>query len=227
MTGARILQQPSRVPADIMLFVFLLKGIAVGIAIALPVGPVGVLCVRRTIFEGRYAGLVSGLGAVSADTIFGIIAGFSLSVVKNVLLDYQNLLRGGGGLFLIYLGVSALLKHVVRTETNETSAETLLGAYFTTFALTISNPITILAFLGIFAAVGFTGAEATLGRAGMLIAGVTLGSSLWWVGLCLGAGLFRKSFDEAHLMWMNRISGGVLALSGIGLIISLIYDRVA
>jgi threonine/homoserine/homoserine lactone efflux protein len=227
MTGARILQPPSRVPADIMLFVFLLKGIAVGIAIALPVGPVGVLCVRRTIFEGRWAGLVSGLGAVSADTIFGIIAGFSLTVVKNVLLDYQNLLRGGGGLFLIYLGVSALLKHVVRTETHDTSAETLLGAYFTTFALTISNPITILAFLGIFAAVGFTGVEATLGRAGMLVVGVLLGSLLWWVGLCLGAGLFRKSFDEAHLMWMNRISGGVLTLSGVGLIISLIYDRVA
>jgi threonine/homoserine/homoserine lactone efflux protein len=210
-----------------MLFVFLLKGIAVGIAIALPVGPVGVLCVRRTIFEGRLVGLVSGLGAVCADTVFGIIAGFSLTVVKNVLLDYQNWLRGGGGLFLIYLGVSALLKHVVRTEAQEASAETLFGAYFSTFALTISNPVTILAFLGIFAAVGFTGAEATLGRAGMLVAGVLLGSLVWWVGLCLGAGLFRKSFDEGHLMWMNRISGSVLTLSGIGLIISLVYDRVA
>jgi threonine/homoserine/homoserine lactone efflux protein len=227
MTGRRLPQPPSRVPANAMLFVFLLKGIAVGIAIALPVGPVGVLCVRRTIFEGRFVGLISGLGAVSADTVFGIIAGFSLTVVKNVLLDYQNWLRGGGGLFLIYLGVSALLKHVVRTEAQEASAETLFGAYFSTFALTISNPVTILAFLGIFAAVGFTGAEATLGRAGMLVAGVLLGSLVWWVGLCLGAGLFRKSFDEAHLMWMNRISGGVLTLSGIGLIISLVYDRVA
>jgi threonine/homoserine/homoserine lactone efflux protein len=210
-----------------MLFVFFLKGIAVGIAIALPVGPVGVLCVRRTIFEGRLIGLVSGLGAVTADTVFGIIAGFSLTVVKNLLLDYQNWLRCGGGLFLIYLGVSALLKHVERAKTQEASAENLLSAYLSTFALTISNPVTILAFLGIFAAVGFTGAEATLGRAAMLVAGVLLGSLLWWVGLCLGAGLFRKSFDEVHLVWMNRISGGILTLSGVGLLFSLIYDRFA
>src|SRR6202011_5001296 len=102
---------------------------------------------RRAIFEGRLIGLVSGLGAVTAATVFGIIAGFSLTVVKNLLLDYQNWLRCGGGLFLIYLGVSALLKHVERAKTQEASAENLLSAYLSTFALTISNPVTILAFL--------------------------------------------------------------------------------
>jgi len=210
-----------------MLFVFLLKGIAVGLVIALPVGPVGVLCVRRTIFEGRLFGFLSGLGAASADTVFGIIAGFGLKVVADILIQYQNWLRLGGGIFLVYLGVCALRKRMTRTERLERSAENLFGAYFSTFALTITNPVTILAFLGIFAAVGFTGAEATWGRAGMLVAGVLIGSLLWWLGLSLGAGLFRRSFRELHLVWLNRISGALLTLSGIGLIASLVYDRFA
>jgi threonine/homoserine/homoserine lactone efflux protein len=210
-----------------MLFVFFLKGIAVGIVIAVPVGPVGVLCVRRTIFEGRLSGFLSGLGAASADTLFGIIAGFGLTVVADLLLDYQNWLRGAGGLFLLYLGTSALLKRIQRTEPLERNAENLIGAYVSTFVLTITNPVTILAFLGIFAAVGFTGAEATLGRAGMLVAGVLSGSLLWWLGLSLGAGVFRKSFREIHLLWLNRASGAILTLSGVGLLVSLVYDRFA
>ena len=208
-----------------MLFVFLLKGIAVGFVIALPVGPVGVLCVRRTIFEGRWSGFLSGLGAASADTVFGMIAGFGLTVVADLLFKYQDWLRAGGGIFLIYLGVTALMKGGERTKASDESAESLFRAYASTFVLTITNPVTILAFLGIFAAVGFTGAEATIGRAGMLVAGVLLGSLVWWLGLALGTGLCRKSFREIHLVWLNRISGTLLALSGAGLIVSLLYDR--
>jgi threonine/homoserine/homoserine lactone efflux protein len=210
-----------------MLFVFFLKGIAVGLVIAVPVGPVGVLCIRRTIFEGRLFGLLSGLGAATADTIFGIIAGFGLTVVSDLLLGYQEWMRAAGGLFLVYIGISALRKRVVRPEKLETSAENLLSAYLSTFVLTITNPLTILAFLGIFAGVGFTGEEATLGRAAMLVAGVLVGSLIWWIGICLGAGLFRDSFGEWHLVWLNRISGGILTLSGIGLVCSLLYDKFA
>jgi threonine/homoserine/homoserine lactone efflux protein len=210
-----------------MLFVFFLKGIAVGLVIAVPVGPVGVLCIRRTIFEGRLFGFLSGLGAATADTIFGIIAGFGLTVVSDLLLGYQEWMRAAGGLFLVYIGISALRKRVVRPEKLETSAENLLSAYLSTFVLTITNPLTILAFLGIFAGVGFTGEEATLGRAAMLVAGVLVGSLIWWIGICLGAGLFRDSFGEWHLVWLNRISGGILTLSGIGLVCSLLYDKFA
>jgi threonine/homoserine/homoserine lactone efflux protein len=210
-----------------MLFVFFLKGIAVGIVIAVPVGPVGVLCVRRTIFEGRLFGFLSGLGAASADTIFGIIAGFGLTVVADLLLGYQSWLRGAGGFFLLYLGVTALRRHAVRGQEQEKNAENLFGAFLSTFVLTITNPVTILAFLGIFAAVGFTGAEATLARAGMLVAGVLCGSLFWWLGLNIVAGLFRKSFRESHLLWLNRGSGAILALSGVGLLVSLVYDKLA
>lgn len=209
---------------DLLLLTFLLKGILVGIVIAVPVGPVGVLCVRRTVFEGKLFGFVSGLGAASADTVFGIVAGFGLTVVSDTLLDYQDWLRGAGGLFLLWIGVGALRKRAVATAKPKRNANNLFGAYATTFALTISNPVTILAFLGVFAAVGFGGGQATIGRAATLVLGVLLGSLLWWAGLSLGAGLFRKRFSEQHLVWLNRASGAILTLSGIALLASLAFE---
>src|SRR5258707_11966559 len=105
-----------------MLFLFMLKGIAVGIVIAVPVGPVGVLCVRRTIFDGRLFGFLSGLGAASADTIFGIVAGFGLTVVSDLLLDYQSWLRAAGGLFLVYIGGLAPRQRIICSGTSQKSA---------------------------------------------------------------------------------------------------------
>jgi threonine/homoserine/homoserine lactone efflux protein len=208
-----------------LLVKFFLKGVGVGLVIAVPVGPVGVLCVRRTIFEGRLFGFMSGLGAASADTVFGIIAGFGLTVISDWLLGWQNWLRAAGGLFLLWIGVTALRKHAVATARPTRSANNLMGAYLTTFALTISNPVTILAFLGVFAALGFSGHEATLGRAAMLVAGVLSGSLVWWAGLSLGTGLFRRRFTERHLIWLNRGSGLILAVSGLLLLASLAFEN--
>jgi threonine/homoserine/homoserine lactone efflux protein len=208
-----------------LLVTFFLKGIGVGLVIAVPVGPVGVLCVRRTIFEGRLFGFVSGLGAAGADAVFGIVAGFGLTVISDWLLGWQDWLRAAGGVFLVWIGVTALRKRVVATARPARSANNLLGAYLTTFALTISNPVTILAFLGVFAALGFSGHEATLARAGMLVAGVLTGSLLWWAGLSLVAGIFRKRFTERHLIWLNRASGSILTISGLLLLASLVFEN--
>jgi threonine/homoserine/homoserine lactone efflux protein len=194
----------------------LLKGIAVGIVIALPVGPVGVLCVRRTLFEGPTYGFVSGLGAAAADTIFGVVAGFGITIVRDFMLRYQDWFAAAGGLFLLYVGAKALL------EASDTEPEPVddeaqhLGAFVSTFALTITNPITILAFAGIFAKVGVS-KEAGVLDVGVLVAGVFLGSLLWWLGLSFGiAGLRRVG--TVRLVWLNRISGAILALSGLGLL---------
>jgi threonine/homoserine/homoserine lactone efflux protein len=201
-----------------MLFVFLLKGIAVGIIIAVPVGPVGIMCVRRTIFAGRLAGFVSGLGAATADALFGIIAGFGLSVVADWLIGYQHWLRIVGGCYLLYVGGVALLAKPQVRLNSEPDAETLFRDYLSTFALTLTNPITILAFLGIFSAAGLTGEEATLGRAAILVLGVWVGSLLWWLALSFGLGLFFRSFEPHHLVWINRASGSILLLSGAALL---------
>ena len=200
-----------------MIFGFFLKGIVVGIVIAVPVGPVGVLCMRRTIFDGKLAGLVSGLGAATADACFGVIAGFGLTVVADWLLGYQDWLRLAGAAFLLYVGAAALIAGPPPPAPPR-SRETLLADYASTFALTISNPVTLLAFLAIFAGVGLAGKEATLSRAAMLVAGVWTGSLLWWLALSLGAGTLFRSFDRRHLLWINRGSGGILLLSGVGLL---------
>ena len=205
-----------------MLLAFLLKGVLVGIIIAVPAGPVGVLCIRRTIFHGRLAGFVSGLGAACADAVFGVIAGFGLTFIADLLLEHQQWLRLGGAVFLLYIGISAFTADPLRGTQSQRDPEGLLADYASAFALTITNPITILAFLAIFASIGFSGAEATLGRAAILVLGVWLGSLLWWAGLAVGAGMVRRSFGRDHLVWINRASGGILVISGALLLGSLV-----
>jgi threonine/homoserine/homoserine lactone efflux protein len=204
---------------------FLLKGVLVGIIIALPAGPVGVLCIRRTIFHGSLAGLVSGLGAASADAVFGIIAGFGLTVVSDVLLGYQDWLRLIGAVFLLYIGVSAFAADPVAQTRTQRDPEGLFADYASAFALTLTNPLTILAFVAIFAGIGFAGSEATLTRAAILVLGVWLGSLLWWFGLAFAAGLVRGSFGRQHLVWINRGSGGILVICGVGLLASFLLQR--
>jgi threonine/homoserine/homoserine lactone efflux protein len=201
---------------------FLWKGVLVGLIIAVPAGPVGVLCIRRTIFHGRLAGFISGLGAATADAIFGIIAGFGLTVVSDWLLGYQEWLRIVGAGFLLFIGISAFTADPLAWTQSQRDPETLLADFASTFALTLTNPITILAFLAIFAGIGFTGEEATLGGAAILVLGVWLGSLLWWAALALGAGMLRHSFRRNHLVWINRCSGGILMLSGVGLLGSVL-----
>jgi threonine/homoserine/homoserine lactone efflux protein len=196
---------------------FLWKGVLVGLVIAVPAGPVGVLCIRRTIFDGRLAGFVSGIGAATGDAIFGIIAGFGLTFVSNLLLDYQEWLRIAGAGFLLFIGISAFTAEPLAGTQSQRDPETLLADFASTFALTLTNPITILAFLAIFAGIGLTGEDATLAGAAVLVLGVWLGSLLWWGGLALGAGMLRHSFRRNHLVWINRGSGGILMLSGVGL----------
>ncbi|HEV2546743.1 MAG TPA: LysE family transporter [Stellaceae bacterium] len=194
----------------------LLKGVAVGIVIALPVGPVGVLCVRRTLFEGPSYGFVSGLGAATADTVFGVIAGFGLTFVRDLLLGYQDWLGATGGAFLIAVGIKALTTRA-DIEPEPVEDEALFAAYASTFALTITNPITILAFAGIFAKVGVS-EEAGFLDTGVLVGGVFLGSLWWWLGLSFGIAGLRRTAGAVRLVWLNRISGAILTLSGLGLL---------
>ena len=137
---------------------FLLRGLVIGFSIAAPVGPIGALCMRRTLTEGRAFGLVSGLGAASADAIYGCIAGFGLTFVSAFLVGHQLWLRLLGGAFLCYLGVKTLLTKP--TEEGATAkGKTLIGAYGSTFLLTLTNPMTILSFAAVFAGLGLAGSS--------------------------------------------------------------------
>jgi len=199
-----------------MLFVFFLKGIVVGIIIAVPVGPVGVMCVRRTIFASRLAGLISGVGAATGDAMFGFIAAFGLTFISDLLIGYQQWLRVAGGVYLIWVGGSALLAPPEITPRSPRSAE--IRDFVSTFALTLSNPITILVFLGVFSAIGLSGEEATLDRAAILVLGVWLGSLLWWLTVSFGLGRLFRAFEPRYLGWINRGSGTILLVSGAALL---------
>jgi threonine/homoserine/homoserine lactone efflux protein len=201
-----------------LVLVFFLKGIAVGAVIAVPVGPVGILCLRKTIFEGEWAGLMSGLGAASADAFFGVIAAFGLTFISQWIFGYESLLRAAGGCYLLYVGTHALLRPPPVAVGADRGRETSFRNFLSTFALTITNPVTILVFLGVFEALGLSGARATLLLAGILVVGMWTGSFVWWLTLSLGIGMFRRAIGPRQLGWISRGSGAVLFLSGAALV---------
>jgi threonine/homoserine/homoserine lactone efflux protein len=202
---------------DSSLFV---RGLVIGLSIAAPVGPIGVLCIRRTLAHGRSYGLASGLGAAAADAVYGCVAGFGLTFVSGFLVDQQVWLRLLGGAFLCYLGIKTLLAKPAEEAANAKGSG-LLGAYGSTFFLTLTNPMTILSFAAVFAGLGVAETGGDYGSAAILVAGVFTGSALWWLILSGGVSLFRDRFTPQALVWINRISGfvvigfGVFALWGV------------
>ncbi len=192
-----------------MNLIFLLRGVAIGFSIAAPLGPIGILCIRRTLAGGRVSGLVSGLGAATADAIYGCIAGFGLTFIANFLVNQQAWLRFGGGLFLCYLGLKTLwAKPIVREASAKGNG--LLGAYASTFFSALANPMTIISFAGIFAGLGLASTSGNYFSAGILVLGVFLGSALWWFILSNGIGLFRGRFTTRKWPWINIISGTII-----------------
>lgn len=196
-----------------MISFLFLKGIVIGLAIAVPVGPIGALCVQRTLAEGRISGLVSGLGAATADTIYGFIAAFGVTVISGFLISHQTWLRIIGGAILFTLGLKTFLSRP-RKQAAPVSGNSLLTNFFSTFGLTLTNPITILAFAAIFAALGVVSGSQDLAALGMLILGVFFGSALWWLILSGGASLFRGWIGTHGMRWVNRISGIIIVAFG-------------
>jgi len=198
----------------------LIRGIVIGFSIAAPVGPIGVLCIRRTLADGRAAGLATGLGAATADAIYGCLAAFGLTVVTHALLGAGIWIRVIGGAFLAYLGIQTLLARP-SDDAARTGGIGLFGAYASTFALTLTNPMTILSFLAVFAALGVGTTHPEPLAAVTLVIGVFLGSALWWLTLSGGVTLLRARFDARRLRWVNWISGLILIAFGFGAIVSV------
>jgi threonine/homoserine/homoserine lactone efflux protein len=194
-----------------MRFAFLLKGLIIGFSIAAPVGPIGLLCIQRTVAYGRKSGLVSGLGAATADGLYGIVAGFGLTAVSTLLVSLQLWVRLIGGAFLLYLGVKTFLSQPADTAANLPRKD-LLSDYASTVFLTITNPLTIFSFAAVFAGAGLLSSRRDFVSAGSLVAGVILGSALWWVALSSGISFFSGRFTSRVLVIVNKTAGVVLVL---------------
>jgi threonine/homoserine/homoserine lactone efflux protein len=200
------------------------RGFLIGLSIAAPVGPIGVLCIRRTIAFGRASGFISGLGAASADAVYGAIAAFGLSSISGFLIHQQMALRLIGGLFLVYLGFKTFVAKP-KEGTAPVPASALTGAYLSTLALTLTNPMTILSFVWIFAGFGLGSEAGDFRSAGFIVLGVFIGSAAWWLLLSGGVGLFRKKFHLHSMQWVNRISGGIIMIFGVLALLHFAYDR--
>jgi threonine/homoserine/homoserine lactone efflux protein len=195
-------------------YTLLLKGIIIGFALALPIGPIGILCIRKTASDGHLSGMVIGFGAATADAVYGFVAAFGLTVISDALVTRQGWFRLIGGAFLCYLGVKTLLAKPVENSKGQ-NGKGLLGSYVSTFLLTLTNPLSIIAFLGVFAGFGLRNTDLSLGSAATLIAGVFLGSSLWFFLLSYGVTLFREKINATGLGWVNRISGALIIMFGL------------
>ena len=177
------------------MFLFLLKGLLIGFAIAAPVGPIGVLCIRRTFAEGQAAGFFTGLGAATADAFYGAVAAFGLTAVSSFLLGYQQALQLLGGLFLCALGVKTWIAKADGVSARM-EGQGLVQAYASSVILTLTNPATILSFVAVFAGAGLGQARHGMIDASALVCGVFLGSAAWWLTLSSFIGKWRRRYPE-------------------------------
>ena len=203
-----------------MELIFFLKGLIIGFAMAVPIGPVGVLCIRKTLGEGYSRGLIIGLGAATVDSLFGAIAAFGLTFVSDLIASQQFWVRLVGGGLLLFLGIRTFrAKH--KDPMLPFNTKGLLGSYISAFLLALTNPVTIFAFVAVFAAFGL-GHKLSVVSASILVLGVFVGSCLWFLTLGSVAKFYRKKLDSGGLKWVNRIAGVLLIVSGVAAFVSLI-----
>lgn len=190
------------------------RGLIIGFSIAAPVGPIALLCIRRTLTQGNLSGLISGLGAATADAVYGCVAGLGLTFISNLLISQQLWLRIIGGTFLCYLGIKIFVSQPAKQAAIAKSTS-LVSDYASTFFFTLTNPLTILSFAAIFAGLGVASNSGNYLSAIILVLGVFTGSALWWLILCSTISLLRTKLSPPRLQWVNRISGVIIALFGL------------
>ena len=191
-----------------------LKGLILGLIMCAPVGPVGLFCVRRTLNHGAAAGMVSVLGAATVDGIYCTIAGLGVTFIYDFVVHEQAWLAHVGGVVLILLGLVTAVSRP-KPDGAPNNGTGLLGAYASTFLFMLANPLPILMFTAVFAALGMGGPKADYVRTATLVAVVLLGSALWAPILIAVLRFFQPQFDFKERLWVNRISGGIIAAFGV------------
>lgn len=205
--------------------IYLFKGMLVGLMVSIPLGPMGVLIIQKTLHKGALSGFIAGMGAASADFFYASLAAFGLGFVINVIQTHELLLQIIGGIFLIVIGLKIYfdnpIRQIHRKRSGRVSRKGLLGDYVSLFFLTVSNPITIVVFMAVFAGMSvFTEDSSLLGELFVVI-GVLFGGGVWWYTLSTLVNIFRKKFRLRVLVTINRVSGLVIAILGALVILSV------
>lgn len=199
-----------------MAFTLLLKGIMIGLLVSIPLGPIGVICIQRTINKGRLSGFFSGIGAASADTIFAAVAGFSLTFIINFIEEKQRILEVIGGIIIILLGIKTFYTNPVnQLKRHKKKKNKLIEDFISVLLLTITNPFAIFLFVGMFAALGLAYNGENMALSLITIGGVFLGGTLWWFTLSSLVNMFRHKFRLKQLLWINKIAGAIIFILGL------------
>lgn len=197
-----------------------IRGLVAGFALAAPMGPVAMLCVRRALTKGRVQALVAGTGAAVADMIFGAAAGLGITVVNTFVTDYQIAIGAIGGMIVLAMGILTYRSPIVLAD-GGVRVQSLRRDTAAAFTMAITNPATMGAAAGLFAAFGVIDAALDPSRAFWLVAGVFAGSMLWWVTLVGAVGFVREGFLRRGLTRLNQVFGAIIALSGICVLIAV------
>lgn len=200
-----------------------LKGLILGFSVAAPVGPIGILCINRTINNGFSAGLVSGFGAATADLIYGLIAGLGITAVSGFLINQKLWIQWIGLFFLFYIGIKALVKKENEVVIHTSTENGLLKAYFSTFFLTLTNPMTILFFIAVFAGLGLSVTDSGVTSIIQLIVGVFIGSGIWWLSLSGLTSVLKTKINKRVIKRIDLASGMLLLFYGLYILIELIH----
>lgn len=203
---------------------YLAQSLLIGFSVAAIVGPIGLLCIQRTLEKGFLYGFVTGLGAATADATYGSIAGFGLTALAAVLIGQQHWVRLIGGLFILYMGIRTFFRKPAQQAATVATARGHFSAYVSTLLLTLTNPQTILSFAAIFAGLGVGIGSGGVLTALIVIGGVFAGSALWWLLLSGGLSILRRRVTPRWLVWINRIAGGMILIFGVFTLLGLRGD---
>ncbi|MDY4044095.1 MAG: LysE family transporter [Marinifilaceae bacterium] len=198
--------------------IYLFKGMLVGLMVSVPLGPMGVLIIQKTLHKGALAGFIAGMGAASADFFYALVAAFGLGFVINTVQAHELLLQIIGGIFLIVIGLKIYFDNPIRQirqrRSGRVSKKGLIGDYLSLFFLTVSNPITVVVFMAVFAGMSVFGDSSSLLGELLVVIGVLLGGAVWWYVLSTLVNIFRKKFRLRVLATINRVSGMIIAILG-------------
>lgn len=207
-----------------MWFELLIKGLVIGFLSSIPLGPIGIICIQRTLGKGRLSGFVSGLGAASADTILAIIAGLGLSFIIDFITGHKIFFQLIGGVILIVIGIQIFFKSPIRqVRERRLKKNNLYTDYLSVLVLTLSNPLVVVIFLTMFASLNLLNGSHKLLPQFFVFGGIFLGASLWWFTLTSVVNTYRNKFRLKNLWWLNKTTGLIIFISGIVALLSILF----
>ena len=203
-----------------------ITGMIIGVLVSAPTGPLGILCIQRTLHKGRLNGIVTGLGATTSDLVYAVLVGFSMNFVIDFVEQYRFVIQIVGSIILFFFGYKIFTKETEKSIDDEkigTTNRNLLSTYTSAFGLCFSNPIIIFLFIALFARFNFFSSKSDVYQVLLALSSIFVGALSWWVTLTMIVGSLRKKFKKRGLRILNFITGGVLiVLSIAGIVLGIL-----